>query len=106
MSERENELKDCECDGCMKYGYQAHGLTWQMDEFLAEKYRLYGQITRLGEAQVQLAYLWNQTGSCPCGARVESPDTHPHVVGCATDEALKQQARMTDRGKMFARYNT
>ena len=25
---------------------------------------------------------------CPCGARPESPDTHPHVSGCQIYEAL------------------
>lgn len=25
---------------------------------------------------------------CPCGARPESPTTHPHVTGCHVDEAI------------------
>lgn len=25
---------------------------------------------------------------CPCGARPESPRTHPHVLGCPVEEAL------------------
>ena len=25
---------------------------------------------------------------CPCGARPESPDTHPHVLGCPVERAL------------------
>ncbi len=39
------------------------------------------------EAYQQLAYLWNQTGSCPCGARKGSPRTHPHVTNCPTAKA-------------------
>jgi hypothetical protein len=27
---------------------------------------------------------------CPCGARPESLDTHPHVPGCQIDAALRQ----------------
>jgi hypothetical protein len=27
---------------------------------------------------------------CPCGARPESPDTHPHIPGCLIAEALTQ----------------
>jgi hypothetical protein len=41
-------------------------------------------------AQQQLAYLWDRTGSCPCGARRESLRTHPHVIGCPTAAALKE----------------
>lgn len=26
---------------------------------------------------------------CPCGARPESPETHPHVPGCAIAKALE-----------------
>lgn len=38
-------------------------------------------------AQQQLAYWWSETGRCPCGARRESPTTHPHVGGCPTIRA-------------------
>jgi hypothetical protein len=44
----------------------------------------------LQAAQQQLAYLWNDTGSCPCGARRESPQTHPHIIGCPTAAVLKE----------------
>jgi hypothetical protein len=27
---------------------------------------------------------------CPCGARPESPNTHPHVFGCPVELALKK----------------
>jgi hypothetical protein len=27
---------------------------------------------------------------CPCGARPESPDTHPHVPGCVIAAAIKK----------------
>lgn len=26
---------------------------------------------------------------CPCGARPETPVTHPHVIGCPVDRALE-----------------
>lgn len=28
---------------------------------------------------------------CPCGARPESPDTHPHVIGCPVARALLRE---------------
>lgn len=37
---------------------------------------------------------------CPCGARPESPNTHPHVGGCPVDEALRlmtPNAELSDR---------
>lgn len=43
----------------------------------------------LQAAYQQLAYLWETTGSCPCGARRESPRTHPHVGGCPTAKAVE-----------------
>lgn len=30
---------------------------------------------------------------CPCGARPESPDTHPHLPGCLVGAALTQEDR-------------
>lgn len=30
---------------------------------------------------------------CPCGARPESPDTHPHLPGCLVGAALAQEDR-------------
>jgi len=30
---------------------------------------------------------------CPCGARPESPDTHPHLPGCPVGAALGQEDR-------------
>lgn len=44
--------------------------------------------SRLIDAYQQLEYLWSTTGSCPCGARMESPNTHPHVTGCPTGRAV------------------
>jgi hypothetical protein len=44
----------------------------------------------LQSAYQQLAYLWETTHSCPCGARKESPNTHPHVMGCPTAVAVRQ----------------
>lgn len=40
-------------------------------------------------AYQQLACLWDTTRSCPCGARKESPNTHPHVIGCPTGAAAE-----------------
>ena len=35
----------------------------------------------------QLLYVENQ---CPCGARPESLQTHPHVSGCGIDYLIRQ----------------
>ena len=50
----------------------------------AENERLKAQ---LGEAQQQLRYWWEAQHSCPCGARAEALDTHPHVLTCPTARA-------------------
>lgn len=34
-----------------------------------------------------LDHYWQHT-VCPCGARRESPRTHPHVLGCPVGKAL------------------
>ena len=47
----------------------------------------------LADAQQQLRYLWETTRSCPCGARAESLDTHPHVIGCPTGRAVELLAK-------------
>ena len=31
---------------------------------------------------------------CPCGARPESPETHPHVGGCPVSDALEAAAAL------------
>lgn len=49
-------------------------------------------LERLIAAYMQLECVWQATGRCPCGARGESPGTHPHVAGCPTAAALKQIA--------------
>ena len=43
------------------------------------------QIERLRAA---LAHYWNYQ-PCPCGARKDSPHTHPHVIGCPVGVALE-----------------
>lgn len=42
--------------------------------------------------KVQVAILGLETieRSCPCGARPESPTTHPHVIGCPVDVTLRK----------------
>jgi len=50
----------------------------------------------LQAAYQQLAYLWETAGSCPCGARKESPSTHPHVFSCPTAEACRIAAIALD----------
>ena len=44
-------------------------------------------MAQLGEAQQQLRYWWETQHSCPCGARAEALDTHPHVLTCPTERA-------------------
>lgn len=43
---------------------------------------------KMFDAYTQLEYLWSQNRGCPCGARPESPNTHPHVTGCPTAAAI------------------
>jgi hypothetical protein len=43
----------------------------------------------LAQARQQLLYWWETKHSCPCGARPESPDTHPHVPWCPTGAAVR-----------------
>lgn len=40
-------------------------------------------------AHRQLAAYWEMTGSCPCGARLKSLQTHPHVIGCPVAVAAR-----------------
>lgn len=47
------------------------------------------QLAATVDAYQQLEYLWETTHSCPCGARPESPNTHPHVTGCPTGKAVE-----------------
>jgi hypothetical protein len=42
------------------------------------------------DAGPQLDYVLRQFG-CPCGARPESLNTHPHVGGCGFDKLLRLQ---------------
>ncbi len=46
---------------------------------------------QLGEAQQQLRYWWETQHSCPCGARAEALDTHPHVLACPTERASPEK---------------
>jgi len=48
---------------------------------------------QLQQAYQQLRYLWSTTHSCPCGARAESPKTHPHVGGCPTAAAIESEVK-------------
>ena len=43
----------------------------------------------------QLRYWWETQHSCPCGARPESPATHPHVLACPTARALAREEGAT-----------
>lgn len=40
------------------------------------------------DACKQLRAYWEMFHSCPCGARKESLNTHPHNLGCPTDVAI------------------
>lgn len=53
----------------------------------------YGQATGdLVQAGHTLRWYWETYHSCACGARAESPATHPHVSGCPTARALLKTA--------------
>lgn len=45
------------------------------------------------KAQKYEAALKEIERSCPCGARPESPATHPHVIGCPVGTALHADER-------------
>ena len=47
----------------------------------------------IADAQQQLKYWWEETGRCPCGARRETPATHPHVSACPTEAAIEALTR-------------
>ena len=51
------------------------------------------------EAEQQLVYIWKRTGGCPCGARQETPNTHPHMLGCPTAKALDQCLALTQQDR-------
>lgn len=54
--------------------------------FFAEHYeRLRLRCERMEAA---VLHYWRNGVQCPCGARPESPDTHPHVMGCPVGEVL------------------
>ena len=44
-------------------------------------FRYEAELKRRGAAEAGLMHYWS-TQTCPCGARIESPNTHPHVGGC------------------------
>lgn len=46
-------------------------------------------LRRLEIAEAGLKHFWTHA-TCPCGARIESPNTHPHVGGCPVGIALEQ----------------
>jgi hypothetical protein len=50
----------------------------------------------LSAAPELLAALKEVERHCPCGARPESPRTHPHVGGCPVGEAIAKYADTTD----------
>ena len=35
-----------------------------------------------------LVHMLTYGGPCPCGARIESPQTHPHAIGCPVGMVL------------------
>ncbi len=58
---------------------------FQCAETMEREYALRnrGNIQQITEAALEIA------NHCPCGARPESPRTHPHVPGCAVYKLLK-----------------
>lgn len=44
------------------------------------------------QAEAAVLHFWDNGVQCPCGARPESPDTHPHNTGCPVGIALAQMA--------------
>jgi len=63
---------------------------------IVEARRLHSLNIFLIAACQQLACFWEQFHSCPCGARKESPRTHPHVIGCPTAIAIDYLKQMAE----------
>ena len=47
--------------------------------YLVSRYN--AELKRRVAAEAAVMHYWS-IQTCPCGARIESPNTHPHVGGC------------------------
>lgn len=54
----------------------------KLREWMASRSEHRAEAVRLREALLEVER------TCPCGARPESPNTHPHVTGCPVGRAL------------------
>jgi len=69
-------------------------LNWAVRALREEHYQLRLKSQKLREALLAAREaLRLGAHSCHCGARGESLDTHPHVLGCPTERALSLIAR-------------
>ena len=74
-------MSPCACSCNPKCGCECHA---------AERARCGRLRAALSAADRQLVYWWDTRHTCPCGARPESPDTHPHAPACPTARALQE----------------
>ena len=51
--------------------------------------RLFGVLPGSEKEKRLLELLEEIERNCPCGARPETPNTHPHVSGCPVSEAIR-----------------
>jgi hypothetical protein len=70
--------------GGKPYNYEA--LKALQDEVVALRAQLAAAQAALREALTNLREVERH---CPCGARPESPSTHPHVGGCPVYQAIR-----------------
>ena len=68
----------------LAYVLTEHGHAWD---------KVHELENQLAEAQADLLALAEAINiqGCNCGARAESPNTHPHVSGCPTGKALARR---------------
>ena len=80
-------------------GYYSAETRARVERLFRCAHPVFGAIAERGDliqAGQQLLYWWETRHSCPCGARPESPDTHPHVPGCPTERAIIRQQEASE----------
>ena len=79
--EAREQLADTKAN--LAYAMMEHEKAW------ARLHQLEDELTGAQADLLALAEAINIQG-CNCGARAESPNTHPHVSGCPTGKALSR----------------
>ena len=82
--EKAKARPSAECTGDPAGNDEAAAARCQLCESLSRDLQAAKEALRAAEDALRFAERF-----CPCGARPESPDTHPHVPGCLVDQALR-----------------